>query len=140
MLLASIPPSAAPAPTTVCISSIKTIISPLADLISSITAFKRSSNSPLNLLPATKVPMSIARTFRFFSSSGTSPFTIASANPSAIAVLPTPAPPIKTGLFFVFRSNVCIALFISRSLPITGSKLPCFANSVRSTLYLSSEP
>ena len=53
ILEASIAPSALPAPTRVCSSSMKTTISPPAAAISCRTAFKRSSNSPRNFAPAT---------------------------------------------------------------------------------------
>src|SRR5665647_2488942 len=46
MLAASIDPSAAPAPTTVCSSSMKVMTWPPAERISSSTALRRSSNSP----------------------------------------------------------------------------------------------
>ena len=62
MLLASIAPSAAPAPTTVCISSMNVMISPAASVISFSTAFRRSSNSPRYLAPATIEPRSSATT------------------------------------------------------------------------------
>ena len=45
-LEASIAPSALPAPTRVCISSMNRMISPSAAVISDSTAFSRSSNSP----------------------------------------------------------------------------------------------
>ena len=70
------------------------------------TAFKRSSNSPLNLAPANKSAISNTSTRLFLSDSGTSPFTIRCAKPSTIAVLPTPGSPIKTGLFFVLRMSI----------------------------------
>ncbi|KAL5724474.1 hypothetical protein ACHQM5_007733 [Ranunculus cassubicifolius] len=57
MLAASIAPSAAPAPINVCTSSMKSIISSLC-LISSISFFNLSSNSPRYLVPATRRPMS----------------------------------------------------------------------------------
>ena len=58
-------PSALPAPTTVCNSSIKRMISPSDDCTSFSTAFSRSSNSPRNLAPAISAPMS-SDTTRFF--------------------------------------------------------------------------
>ena len=61
MLLASIDPSAAPAPTSVCSSSMNRMISPLAASISWSTAFSRSSNSPRYFEPATIAPRSSAR-------------------------------------------------------------------------------
>ena len=51
MLPASIAPSAAPAPTTVCSSSMNVTISPSLCLISFRTALSRSSNSPRYLAP-----------------------------------------------------------------------------------------
>ena len=52
MFDASIEPSAAPAPMTVCISSMKRINSSDAPRTSSTTAFRRSSNSPRYFVPA----------------------------------------------------------------------------------------
>ena len=65
MLEASIEPSAAPAPTTVCSSSMKRMTWPSASAISLRTAFSRSSNSPRYFAPATSAPMSSA-TMRLF--------------------------------------------------------------------------
>ena len=76
MLPASIAPSAAPAPTTVCSSSTKVTTSPSLCLISFRTALRRSSNSPRYLAPASIAPRSRA-TIRFpRRDSGTSPATI----------------------------------------------------------------
>ena len=105
-LLASIAPSADPAPTTVCNSSMNKITLPSELLISSITAFNLSSNSPLNLLPAIKAPISKANIFLFLKIRGTSFLTIFCAKASAIAVFPTPGPPINTGLFLLLLINV----------------------------------
>ena len=59
---------------------------------------------------------------RLFSiSSGTFPATIFSAKPSAMAVLPTPGSPIKTGLFLVRRAKIWIKRRTSLSRPTTGS-------------------
>ena len=60
MLDASIEPSAAPAPTSVCISSMKRMTSPSALSMSFRTALSLSSNSPRYLEPATIAPMSSA--------------------------------------------------------------------------------
>ena len=57
MLAASTAPSAAPAPTSVCSSSMKRMIWPSAS-ISLRTAFSRSSNSPRYLVPAISAPRS----------------------------------------------------------------------------------
>ncbi len=102
---ASIAPSAAPAPMSVCTSSITKITFP-AERISSMIFLRRSSNSPRYLVPATNNPISRVTT-RFSSRiSGISLLAIREANPSAIAVLPTPGSPINTGLFFVRRPNI----------------------------------
>ena len=137
MFEASIEPSAAPAPTSVCSSSMKRMICPSDSVTSLRTAFSRSSNSPRYFAPATRDARSRA-TIRFgFKTSGTSPDTIRPASPSTIAVLPTPGSPISTGLFFVRRARICITRRISSSRPITGSSFPRRAASVRSRAYCS---
>ena len=140
MVEASMAPSAPPAPTTWCSSSMKMITSPSARRISSSTAFSRSSNSPRNFEPATSAPMSRARSRLPAMFSGTSPATIFWASPSAIAVLPTPGSPMITGLFLVRRLRICITRLISASRPMTGSSLPWRAASVRSSENFSSAP
>ena len=65
--------------------------------------FIRSSNSPRYFVPATNAPISNIIKRLLAISSGTSPLTIRCANPSTIAVLPTPGSPTNTGLFFVRR-------------------------------------
>ena len=135
---ASTAPSAAPAPTIVCSSSMKRTIWPSAFAISASTAFSRSSNSPRYFAPASSAPTSSAQTRLPFRLSGTSPATIRCASPSAIAVLPTPGSPIRTGLFFVRRESTWITRRISSSRPITGSSLPLSAASVRSRPNLES--
>ena len=135
---ASIAPSPLPAPTIMWISSMKRMISPSDAFISLRTALKRSSNSPLNLAPATSAPRSSEKMCLLRSEEGTSPRTIRSASPSAIAVLPTPGSPITTGLFFVFLERILIIFLISLSRPITGSSLLFLARSVRSWPYFLS--
>ncbi len=132
MLAASTAPSAAPAPTIVCSSSMKRMIWPSEALISASTAFIRSSNSPRYLEPARSAPTSSAHTRRPRRLSGTSPDVIRWARPSTIAVLPTPGSPISTGLFFVRRLSTWITRRTSESRPMTGSSLPRSASSVRS--------
>ena len=100
-LEASIAPSAAPAPTTVCSSSMNRTTWPSESLISLSTALRRSSNSPRYLAPAMSAPRSSATTRLSLRPSGTSPRTMRWARPSAIAVLPTPGSPMSTGLFLV---------------------------------------
>ncbi len=136
MFDASTAPSAAPAPTSVCNSSIKRIMSSDC-FISRRTAFMRSSNSPRYFVPAMSAPRSSATTRLFLRFSGTSPFAIRCANPSTIAVFPTPASPIKTGLFLVRLESTCITRRISVSRPMTGSNLSRRAISVRSRAYFS---
>ena len=138
MLAASIAPSAAPAPISVCSSSMKRMTLPAAASTSLRTALSRSSNSPRNLDPATMLARSSDSRRLSFSESGTSPVAILCAMPSAIAVLPTPGSPMSTGLFFVRRLNTCITRRISSSRPITGSMLPLRASCVRSRVYFSS--
>ena len=90
MFAASTAPSAAPAPTIVCSSSMKRMSLPSAFRISLRTAFSRSSNSPRYFAPASSAPMSSAQTRLPFRPSGTSPSTMRCARPSTIAVLPVP--------------------------------------------------
>ena len=78
---ASTAPSAAPAPTIVCSSSMKRTICPAAPWISWRTALRRSSNSPRYFDPASSAPMSSAQTRLPFRPSGTSPATIRCARP-----------------------------------------------------------
>ena len=58
MLPASIAPSALPAPTIVCSSSMKTMVWPSSSASSFSTVFRRSSNSPRYLAPASSDAMS----------------------------------------------------------------------------------
>ena len=138
MLPASIAPSALPAPTMVCSSSMNRITRPSCLDRSLSTAFSRSSNSPRNLAPAISAPMSSDSTRRSRRPSGTSPLMMRWARPSTIAVLPTPGSPISTGLFLVRRCSTWMVRRISSSRPITGSSLPLSARSVRSMQYFSS--
>ena len=71
--------------------------------------------------------------------SGTSRLTIRWASPSAMAVLPTPASPMSTGLFLVRRESTCSTRRISSSRPITGSSFPASARAVKSLAYFSRE-
>ena len=131
---ASTAPSAEPAPTIVWISSINRITSP-AFFTSSRDFFILSSKSPLYFAPAIIPDISMLTTLLFFKVSGTSPSTIFSANPSAIAVLPTPGSPIKQGLFLLLLDKIWITLSISVLLPITGSSFPSLAFLVKSLPY-----
>ena len=120
MFAASMAPSAAPAPTMVCISSTKRITSPLRR-ISPSTSRRRSSNSPRYLVPATRDAMFRLTSRLSFNWGGTLPTAIRWASPSAMAVFPTPGSPTSAGLFLFFRHRMPMTVSISRSLPITGS-------------------
>ena len=122
---ASMAPSAAPAPTMVCISSTNRITSPLRR-ISASTSRNRSSNSPRYFVPATKLAMFRLTSRLSFSWGGTFPAAIRWARPSAIAVFPTPGSPISAGLFLFFLLRIPITASISLSLPITGSIVAAF--------------
>ena len=138
MFPASMAPSVLPAPTMVWSSSMKRMIFPSLCLTSARTAFKRSSNSPRYLAPATSAPMSKANSCRSFRFSGTSPRAIRWARPSAMAVLPTPGSPMRQGLFFVLRDRMRMTLRISLSRPMTGSSFWSLASAVRSWPYFFS--
>ena len=131
MLAASMAPSLLPAPTSVCISSINRMMLPSLFTTSFTTPFRRSSNSPLYLAPATRAPMSRLYSCFSFRFSGTSPLSILWARPSTMAVLPVPGSPIRIGLFLVLRESICSTRLISSSLPMTGSSLPARASSTR---------
>ena len=124
-------PSALPAPTMVCSSSMKMTTSGVW-LSSLRTALMRSSNWPLYLVPATTPPMS--RVTRRLSSRiwGTRFSTMRCARPSTMAVLPTPGSPMRMGLFFLRRERIWVTRSISFSRPMTGSSLPSRASCVRS--------
>ena len=80
-LPASMAPSALPAPTMVCSSSMNRMILPPSACTSDSTALSRSSNSPRYLAPAISAPMSSASSFLSFRLSGTSPLTMRWAKP-----------------------------------------------------------
>ena len=137
-LPASMAPSVLPAPTMVCSSSINRMMWPSLFLTSFRTAFRRSSNSPRYFAPATNEPISNEKIVLSFSVPGTSPRTIRCARPSAMAVLPTPGSPIRTGLFLVLRDRIRMTLRISSSRPMTGSIFFWRACSTRSVPYFFS--
>src|SRR5215204_4931882 len=137
MLEASIEPSAAPAPTTVCSSSMNRICPSGFSRTSSMTFLRRSSNWPRYCVPATRPERSRAKTRLPLRVSGTSSLTILWAKPSTMAVLPTPGSPISTGLFLVRLDSTSMVVSTSSARPITGSSFPSRAISVRSRLYSS---
>ena len=136
MLLASMAPSAPPAPMIVWISSMNRSTSPDC-MTSCSTRLIRSSNSPRYLDPAIMPDRSSVTTRFPWIVSGTSPATISWARPSTTAVFPTPGSPIRQGLFFVLLERICITRCISMVRPMTGSSFPAFASSVRSLEYWS---
>ncbi len=89
-------------------------------------------------MPATRRPRSRDTSSLSLSDSGTSPWAIRMARPSTIAVLPTPASPMRIGLFFVLRERIWMIRLISMSLPMTGSSLFSDAIFVRLFVYFAS--
>ena len=98
-LAASPVPAAPPAPIRVCASSMNRMIGLAEDWTSSITCRSRFSNSPFMLAPACNNPTSSTRRVTSLSGGGTSPDAMRWAKPSTTAVLPTPASPVRIGLF-----------------------------------------
>ena len=85
-------------------------------------AFIRSSNWPLYFVPATSAAKSSIIKRLSNNTRDTFRSTIRSANPSTIAVFPTPGSPIKIGLFFFLLLKICDTRSISSSLPTIGSR------------------
>ena len=136
MLAASIEPGAEPAPTIVCISSMKRITSGLS--FSSLRIVRmRSSNCPRYLVPATTEVISSDTTRLLNKTRDTFFSMMRKASPSTIADLPTPGSPISTGLFFLRRLNICASRSISFSRPTTGSSRPNSAAFVKSMPNMS---
>ena len=123
MFAASRLPDAPPAPTIVWNSSMKRITSGFAatSLIMDLSLF---SKSPRYLVPATMEPKSKDISLLSASDGGMSPVTILIAMPSTIADFPTPGSPTSIGLFLRLRPRIWITLWISSSLPTSGSSLP----------------
>ena len=116
----------------------KRTIWPSAAWISFSTAFRRSSNSPRYLEPASSAPISSAITRRSRSDSGMSPETIRWARPRR-------SRSYDAGVADQHRvvlgplERTWIARRISSSRPITGSSFPLSASAVRSRPYFSWE-
>ena len=113
-----------------CASSMNRIALPCFSKMLRIT-FNRSSKSPRYFDPAISEPISSPKTVWSNKNFGQSLLLILSANPSAIAVFPTPGSPISRQLFFVLLANVKEMSSISFALPITGSISPFLACSDR---------
>ena len=137
MLAASIEPGVDPAPTSVWISSMKMITSGFCS-ISLTSALMRSSNWPRYFVPATMAAMSRFIILLLNRTGDVRWAHISCANPSTMALFPTPGSPINTGLFFLRRQRISVTRCISRSRPTTGSSFPSEAAFVRSVPKLSS--
>ena len=101
----SVPPLADPAPIIVWISSMNKIeffCSPSCF----ITVLSLCSKSPRYLVPAISAPRSSEYIVIFSKTAGIFLSTIFLAKPSAIAVLPTPASPTRSGLFFLLLQRI----------------------------------
>ena len=117
MFAASTAPSAAPAPTSMCSSSMNRIavvrvahlLDDLLQALLELTAILRARDERADV----ERQQALARA----AVSGTSPATIRWASPSTIAVLPTPGSPISTGLFFVRRDRIWMTRSISVLAP-----------------------
>ncbi len=131
-LAASPVPAAPPAPINVCASSMNRMMGFGEDCTSSMTWRSRCSNSPFIEAPACSRPTSSTRRLTSASAGGTSPAAMRSAKPSTTAVLPTPASPVRIGLFCRRRISTSITWRISASRPTIGSSSPLRARSVRS--------
>ena len=107
-------------------------------LTSAMTDFRRFSNSPRTPAPAWSRARSRTRRDTLRRGGGTSPATIRRARPSTTAVLPTPASPVRIGLFCRRRVKMSTSCRTSKSRPRTGSISPWRARAVRSTVYWSS--
>ena len=133
---ASVCPGSPPAPIREWASSINKIAVPSRELSSVKSDFKRFSNSPLTLAPASRAPILSARILTFFSASGTRPDATCRAKPSTILLFPTPGSPVSIGLFCLRRSKISISCLISFSLPVTGSSFPVSASKEKFSVYL----
>ena len=130
-LAASPWPAAPPAPIIVWASSMNRMIGMGEALTSAMTCLSRFSNSPLTPAPAWSRPRSRVRRATFLRAGGTSPSAIRRARPSTTAVLPTPASPVRIGLFWRRRIRMSTIWRTSASRPMTGSISPFLARSVR---------
>ena len=133
---ASSPPWAFPAPTMVCSSSMKRMISGRS-FASRTISLSRASNSPRKLVPATTSARSSARKRLPESDADASPSEICFAMAETIAVLPTPGSPRRTGLFFCRRPRMLVTLAISASRPKKMSPRSV-ASRPRSVVYCES--
>ncbi len=82
-----------------------------------------SRTRPSCCAPACSRPTSSARSDTSLSGGGTSPAAMRSAKPSTTAVLPTPASPVRIGLFCRRRIRMSMIWRISSSRPTIGIDL-----------------
>ena len=131
MFAASRLPEAPPAPTMVWNSSMNRITSGLSatSLMMLLSLF---SKSPRYFVPATIDPKSKEINRLPASTGGMSSLAILIAIPSTMADFPTPGSPTSIGLFLRLLPRIWITLWISSSLPTSGSSLPSFAAFVMS--------
>ncbi len=130
ILAAFIAPSASPAPMMLWSSSMTRMTLP-ERLASSTTPFMRLSNWPRNCVPATMAVISSKKSSWSSNLAGTSPSMMRTAKPSAMAVLPTPASPIRAGLFLERLFRICTVRANSSSRPMMRSMRPARASSVK---------
>ena len=140
-LAASSWPAAPPAPISVCASSMNRMIGfGLAfDLVDHRLAAGSRTRPSCRRRPAAGRDRACAARHPS-SAGGTSPAAMRSAKPSTTAVLPTPASPVRIGLFCRRRVRMSMTWRISESRPRTGSILPACARAVRSMVNWSSAP
>ena len=139
MLPASIAPSAAPAPTIVCSSSMKVMISPSLSAISFSTAFRRSSNSPRYFAPASIEPRSSAISRLFFSESARRRRRCAARAPRRSRSCRRPARRSAPGCSWCAARAPGSCGGSPRHVRSPGSSLPPRAAAVRSRPYFSSD-
>ena len=133
-LAASPCPAEPPAPINWCASSMNMMIGFGEAFTSSMTPRSRFSNSPFTPAPACSSPRSSVRRVTPCSPGGTSPEARRTAKPSTTAVLPTPASPVRIGLFCRRRVRMSMICLISVSRPRIGSIFPARACAVRSVV------
>ena len=110
-------------------------------MISLIILLSLVSNSPRYFVLESILAISTEIIFLPFNFSGTKDASILLASSSTMADLPTPASPIKIGLFLFFLKSISIIEFISLSLPISlfvpTNFSPISFNSQKSSLVNS---
>ena len=126
----SVPPDAAPAPMIVWISSMKRID---FGIVGELLQHRLQALLEVAaVLGAGKQRAHVERVHLVFAQQlGHVALVDAAREPSAIAVLPTPASPTSSGLFLRRRHSTWITRSSSCSRPISGSILPALASALR---------